>query len=198
MRVAIYGRVSKADGSQTIENQLLELRRLAESQNWVICKEFLDHDSGAKSDREQFREMLADASRRKFDVLLVWASDRLTREGAYETMHYVRMLDGYGVRFRSYTESFLDSTGPFRDLLIALGLHGCLVTPIAPTDCKRIVPIAPVRISLLLQPAFISPTPIIRNCIAGSRQPFLVSAKLIERFGGKVFGAIACWMPQRF
>jgi len=43
--------------------------------------------------------MLKDASRRKFDVLLVWASDRLTREGAYSTMHYLKTLDGYGVRF---------------------------------------------------------------------------------------------------
>jgi DNA invertase Pin-like site-specific DNA recombinase len=53
-------------------------------------------------------------------VLLLWASDRLTREGAYETMHYLKTLDGYGVRFRSYTESFLDATGPVRDLLIAI------------------------------------------------------------------------------
>jgi DNA invertase Pin-like site-specific DNA recombinase len=120
MRAAIYARVSKDDGSQTTENQLPELRRLAESQNWHVYKEFVDHESGAKGDREQFQAMLKDASRRKFDVLLVWASDRLTREGAYETMHYVKVLDSYGVRFRSYTEPFLDTTGPVRDLLIAI------------------------------------------------------------------------------
>lgn len=120
MRTAIYARVSKDDGSQTAENQLLELRGFAASQNWVMYKEFVDYESGAKSDREHLRAMLRDASRRKFDVLLVWASDRLTREGAYETMHYLKMLDGYGVRFRSYTESFLDTTGPVRDLLIAI------------------------------------------------------------------------------
>jgi len=120
MKAAIYARVSKNDGSQTTENQLLELRRFAGSQNWGIYKEFVDHESGAKGDREQFQAMLKDASRRKFDVVLVWASDRLTREGAYETMHYLKVLDSYGVRFRSYTESFLDTTGPVRDLLIAI------------------------------------------------------------------------------
>lgn len=120
MRTAIYARVSKDDGSQTTENQLLELRRFADSQSWTIYKEFIDHESGAKADREQFQAMLKDASKRKFDVLLVWASDRLTREGAYETMHYLKTLDAYGVRFRSYTESFLDTTGPVRDLLIAI------------------------------------------------------------------------------
>lgn len=120
MKAAIYARVSKDDGSQTTENQLLELRRFAQSQNWTIHKEYIDHASGAKSDREQFQVMLKDASKRKFDVLVVWASDRLTREGAYQTMHYLKTLDSYGVRFRSYTESFLDTTGPVRDLLIAI------------------------------------------------------------------------------
>jgi DNA invertase Pin-like site-specific DNA recombinase len=120
MRAAIYARVSKDDGSQTTENQLLELRRFAQSQAWEIPKEYIDEASGANSDREQFQVMLKDASKRRFDVLLVWASDRLTREGAYETMHYLKMLDSYGVRFRSYTESFLDTTGPVRDLLIAI------------------------------------------------------------------------------
>jgi DNA invertase Pin-like site-specific DNA recombinase len=120
MKCAIYARVSKDDGSQTTENQLLELRRFAQSQTWEIHREYLDEASGAKSDREQFQQMLKDASKRKFDVLLVWASDRLTREGAYATMHYLKMLDSYGVRFRSYTESFLDTTGPVRDLLIAI------------------------------------------------------------------------------
>jgi len=120
MKTAIYARVSKDDGSQTTENQLLELRRFAQSQAWEIYYEYTDNASGARSDRDQFQKMLADASRRRFDVLLVWASDRLTREGAYSTMHYLKMLDGYGVRFRSYTESFLDTTGPVRDLLIAI------------------------------------------------------------------------------
>lgn len=119
-KTAIYARVSKDDGSQTTENQLLELRRFAESQNWTVYREYTDRESGSKSDREQFQVMLKDASKHKFDVLLVWASDRLTREGAYETMHYLKTLDGYGVRFRSYTESFLDTTGPVRDLLIAI------------------------------------------------------------------------------
>jgi DNA invertase Pin-like site-specific DNA recombinase len=120
LKSAIYARLSKDDGSQTNENQLLELRQFAASQNWVLYKEFLDQESGAKGDREQFQAMLRDASRRKFDVLLVWNSDRLTREGPYETLHCLKMLDGYGVRFRSYTESFLDTTGPVRDLLIAI------------------------------------------------------------------------------
>ncbi len=119
-RTAIYARVSKDDGSQTTENQLLELRRFAETQGWSIQREYIDRASGSNGDREEFQAMLKDASRRKFDVLLVWASDRLTREGAYQTLHYLKTLDGYGVRFRSYTESFLDTTGPVRDLLIAI------------------------------------------------------------------------------
>jgi len=120
MDCGIYTRVSKDDGTQTTENQSLELRRFAESQHWSIYREYSDRESGARGDRVEFQAMLKDASKRKFDVLLVWASDRLTREGAYQTLGYLKTLDGYGVRFRSYTESFLDTTGPVRDLLIAI------------------------------------------------------------------------------
>src|ERR1035437_1723451 len=120
MKAAVYARVSKDDGSQTYENQLLELRRFAESQNWEVYREYCDRESGAKGDRVEFQAMLKDASKRRFDVLLVWASDRLTREGPYKILYYLKTLDGYGVRFRSYTENFLDTVGPIRDLLISI------------------------------------------------------------------------------
>lgn len=41
----------------------------------------------------------------KTDKLL----DRFSREGIRKTIHYLQQLDGYGVRFKSYTESYLDT-----------------------------------------------------------------------------------------
>lgn len=79
-RAAIYARVS-TDG-QTTENQLRELRLVAERNGWVLVQEFIDQGiSGAKG-REQrpaFDALWKGATRRNFDVVMVWAVDRLGR-----------------------------------------------------------------------------------------------------------------------
>jgi DNA invertase Pin-like site-specific DNA recombinase len=53
--------------------------------------------------------MLLDASRRKFDLLLFWSLDRLSREGIVKTITYLEQLRGWGVGWRSYTQPFLDT-----------------------------------------------------------------------------------------
>lgn len=57
MRVALYGRVSTKDKGQDTENQLAQLRQYAASMGWQIVFEFVDHETGSKSDRQQFTEM---------------------------------------------------------------------------------------------------------------------------------------------
>ncbi len=64
--------------------------------------------------------MLTDASKRRFDILLVWSADRLSRQGPYETLDVVKRLNGYGVRFRSLQQPFLDTTNGFGEVLLAL------------------------------------------------------------------------------
>ena len=118
MKIAIYARVST--DKQDTENQGLQLREFAKKQAWSIVHEYVDHESGAKSDRQQFQKMLADASRRKFDIILFWSLDRLSREGALKTLQYLNQLESYGVGFRSFTEQYLDSTGLFRDAVISI------------------------------------------------------------------------------
>jgi DNA invertase Pin-like site-specific DNA recombinase len=120
MKIALYGRVSSKDKGQDTENQLSQLRQYATAMNWNIVSEFVDHESGSKSDREQFQEMFRAASQRKFDVLLFWSLDRLTREGVLPTLQYLQRLTGYGIGWRSFTEQYLDSTGMFRDAVISI------------------------------------------------------------------------------
>jgi DNA invertase Pin-like site-specific DNA recombinase len=120
MRVAIYARVSTKDKGQVTENQLRQLRAFAESQGWTTYREFIDRESGATDDREQFQAMFLDASQRKFDVLLFWALDRLSREGVLETLQHLNRLTSYGVGYRSFTEQYFDSCGIFRDAVIAI------------------------------------------------------------------------------
>ena len=64
--------------------------------------------------------MMSDAAQRRFDVLVFWALDRLTREGALETLQHLNRLSSYGVGFRSFTEPYLDSCGIFKDAVIAI------------------------------------------------------------------------------
>ena len=120
MRAAIYARVSTKDGRQDVENQLRQLREYAHTQQWSIVREFVDHASGKRNDREQLNQMLGSASRREFDVLLFWSLDRLSREGVVETLNYLQRLTQYGVHYRSYTEQYLDSTGIFREAVIGI------------------------------------------------------------------------------
>jgi len=118
MRVAIYLRVSTS--KQDTENQAVQLRDFAARQGWKIAREYTDYETGSKSDRVEFQAMFTDASRRKFDVLLFWALDRLSREGVLETLQHLNRLTSYGVAWRSFTEQFFDSCGPFRDAVIAI------------------------------------------------------------------------------
>jgi hypothetical protein len=76
-RAAIYARVSTFD--QEPENQLAELRRYVEARGWTV-KEYTDRGvSGAKDHRPALDQLVADATRRRFDVLVCWRLDRLGR-----------------------------------------------------------------------------------------------------------------------
>jgi DNA invertase Pin-like site-specific DNA recombinase len=120
MRVALYTRVSTQNKGQETANQLLQLRECCHVQNLSIIVEYEDHDSGGKSERTAFQQMLRDAAVRRFDILFFWSLDRLTREGTLATLKYLELLESYGVRWRSLTEPWIDSAGPFRDVIISL------------------------------------------------------------------------------
>src|SRR5689334_24863781 len=79
-RAAIYVRVST--DKQTVENQSKRLGEVAEARGWKIVQTYSDVGiSGAKgrADRPGLDEMLKDASRRKFDVVMAWSIDRIGR-----------------------------------------------------------------------------------------------------------------------
>jgi DNA invertase Pin-like site-specific DNA recombinase len=108
IRVAIYLRVSKDDGSQETDNRLLQLREFCG--RWdghELVAEYLDRESGTRGRRERkdFDRMFAEAARRRFDVLLFWALDRFSREGIRKTIAYLERLDACGVAFKSSTWS---------------------------------------------------------------------------------------------
>ena len=77
-RVALYARVST--DKQTCENQLNELRSIAERMQYIIVDEFIDEGiSGATSSRPALDALMKSATQRRFDMVMCWSIDRLGR-----------------------------------------------------------------------------------------------------------------------
>jgi len=120
VRVAIYARTSTDDGRQELSNQTGELYEYAKRMGWTVVGEYLDKVSGRKADRPQFQTAMKDARKRKFDVLLFWSLDRLSREGVLKTLLILNQLSGYGVKYRSLQEQWIDSLGAFSDAIVGI------------------------------------------------------------------------------
>ena len=119
MRVAIYARVSTRDKGQDPENQVSQLRAFA-GQHGTLYKVFTEEVSGGKSDRTEFKQLLLDAYQKKFDLVVFWRLDRFSREGALPTLKYLKELRDHGVNYKSFTEPYLDSLGPFGDVIVSM------------------------------------------------------------------------------
>jgi DNA invertase Pin-like site-specific DNA recombinase len=118
-RVAIYARVSTANGHQDPEMQLRELREFVERRGWQITGEYVDRGvSGSKDRRPALDQMMAAAQGRKFDVLLVWKLDRFARS----LKHLVNALaefEALGIAFVSLRDN-LDLTTPAGRLMFQI------------------------------------------------------------------------------
>ena len=118
-RAAIYLRVSRDD--QTTENQRLVLARVAEHRGWIIVQTYEDQGiSGAKGrdQRPAFDQMLKDAVRRRFDILMVWSIDRLGRS-VLHVANALAELDAAGVALYSDQQA-IDSTTPMGRAMIQM------------------------------------------------------------------------------
>ena len=107
-RAAIYARVSTFD--QTTENQIIELRRYAETRSWT-AREYIDEGvSGSIDHRPALDKLFRDARRRRFDVLACWRLDRLGRNLKHLIL-FLEELQALGVDFVSLAEG-IDATTP--------------------------------------------------------------------------------------
>jgi DNA invertase Pin-like site-specific DNA recombinase len=117
-KAALYCRVSTGD--QHLETQLLDLRELAKQRGLEIVRQYSDVISGAKSKRPGLDQLMSDARRRRFDVVLVAAFDRIARN----VRHFLDVLDELnhlGIQFISLREN-IDTGGPLgRAMLTIIG-----------------------------------------------------------------------------
>jgi len=118
-RVALYARVSTANGHQDPEMQLSELREYADRRGWEIAGEYTDHGvSGSKESRPELNRLMADAHRRHFDAVLVWKIDRFGRSLKH-LVNALADLGAYGVAFVSLRDN-LDLSTPSGRLMFQI------------------------------------------------------------------------------
>jgi DNA invertase Pin-like site-specific DNA recombinase len=117
-RAALYLRVSTLD--QHPETQVHDLERMAEQRGYEIVERYTDRITGTRARRPGLDRMLTDARHGRFQVVLVWACDRLARS----TRHFLEVLDDLNhlnIEFVSFREN-LDTSGPLgRAVVVIIG-----------------------------------------------------------------------------
>lgn len=120
-RVAIYARVSTTNHGQDVSLQTRELHQFAEARCWSVAGEYIDAGvSGAKDSRPELNRLMADAHKRRFDVVCVWRFDRFARS----VSHLLRALETFkalGIDFVSYSEQMDTSTPAGKMVFTVLG-----------------------------------------------------------------------------
>jgi len=116
----IYSRVSTT--LQECQCQIAQLQDYAQKQNWQVLEVITDVCSGGKgvNERPGLERVFKLSHQKKFDVLLFWALDRLSREGSRKTIQYLTRLDDDGTSWHSFTEEYLTNIGIFKDCIISL------------------------------------------------------------------------------
>ena len=120
-RVAIYARVSTTNHGQDVSMQTRELRQFAEARGWTIAGEYIDEGvRGAKDSRPELNRLMADAHKRRFDIVCVWRFDRFARS----VSHLLRALETFkalGIDFVSFSEQMDTSTPAGKMVFTVLG-----------------------------------------------------------------------------
>jgi DNA invertase Pin-like site-specific DNA recombinase len=118
-RAALYVRVST--DHQSVENQVRELKEVAERRGWTVVEVYHDAGiSGAKGrdQRPGLNAMLKDANRRKFDIVMAWAIDRLGRS-LIDLLGTIAHLEKVGVDLYLDQQN-IDTTTPTGRLLFQI------------------------------------------------------------------------------
>jgi DNA invertase Pin-like site-specific DNA recombinase len=121
LRVALYARVSTTQHGQDVTVQLRELRQFADARGWQITGEYVDEGvSGAKDSRPELNRLMAEAHKRRFDIVCVWRFDRFARS----VSHLLRALETFKalrIDFVSFSEQLDTSTPTGKMVFTVLG-----------------------------------------------------------------------------
>jgi DNA invertase Pin-like site-specific DNA recombinase len=115
--VAIYARVST--DKQKVDMQISDLQEFVQRAGWIVYREFVDNGfTGKDTSRPAFKEMMDEARKRKFDMLLVWKLDRLSRS-LKDLIGTLDELGHLGIDFISY-DNKIDTSSPTGKLVFQI------------------------------------------------------------------------------
>ena len=110
MKIAIYSRTSTTD--QNPVNKSIVLTDWAGQRGYEVVMVYEEQESAWKAGHQrELSRLLEDARKRKFEAVLVWALDRLSREGPLAILSLVNRLKICGVKVLSYQESWTEAPG---------------------------------------------------------------------------------------
>jgi DNA invertase Pin-like site-specific DNA recombinase len=118
IRVALYSRVSTV--IQNTDGQETEMKEHAKNRGWEVTRSYRDKMTGAKTSRPALDELMADAKKRKMDIVLVWRFDRFARS----VSHLLQALEAFktlGIEFVSISEQVDTSTPTGKMVFTVLG-----------------------------------------------------------------------------
>jgi len=119
MKCCIYCRVSTSE--QELQNQLTVLTEWAEQRGFQVVQVYQEEESAWRAGHQrELARLVGDARKRKFRVVLVWALDRISREGSAAILGIVSKLSRSGVKVLSYQESWTEAPGELGELLFAI------------------------------------------------------------------------------
>lgn len=118
-RAAVYVRVSTEE--QSIDNQMGDITAYAERRGFNIVSVYQEEESAWKGGRQrELARLMHDAQRGRFTIVLVWALDRLSREGPLAILQRVHRLGEYGVDLISLHDSWTEMPSEAKPLMYAL------------------------------------------------------------------------------
>lgn len=119
MRTALYLRVSTQE--QNTDNQRPALEAWAKQRGFEVVATYQENESAWKAGHQvELKHLIDNARLHKFDLVLVWALDRLSREGSAAILNIVNTLANYKVKVLSYQESWTEAPGELGELLFAI------------------------------------------------------------------------------
>ncbi len=122
MKAALYLRVSTTE--QNVDNQLPAIEAYAESRGWQIVEIYRENESAWRAGHQrELARLLADirSGKRKYDMLLIWSLDRLSRQGIGPLLQLINSIEIYGCHVVSVNESWTHpDAGPMREMFIAM------------------------------------------------------------------------------
>jgi DNA invertase Pin-like site-specific DNA recombinase len=124
MKVVAYTRCSTDE--QHPENQRADIELLAKSRGWVVSKWIEEKESGYKPGQQyELYDFIRDLKNgnRRFDYLIVWSLDRLTREGTLKQFSYLYTLSQYGCTLLSCREPWVEANDLTRDILLTVAAY---------------------------------------------------------------------------